>query len=384
MRSIISRWFMFGLLLGWAVAHATVFAQGNSTSPAVAQPGVAQPGVARTSVPQPGATTPAQPAPAGKVATTTPDKLRQGLDKTITIDYVGQSLHDVLNHFRDRTNLPINVDQMAFMHMGINGEVPMTQVEVKAKNEKASSVLRRLLSGHRLSYVVLEDSLLVTTEEMAVVRQMRQRVSVDVDEVPLKKAARDLAKSHGINLVFDPLVKQTVDTQVTLQLDNTGIETALRLLAELANLKAVRMGNVMFITSEAKAKKIREEEPHQFDNPLNPNIPGGFPPIAIDRIGGGFGGAVPPNIGVAPGGLPVPMPMPIGPDGVVPVPPPGIDLPPAPPQRGGDDPAQPAPKRVIDIRDPMAPPPPPIPQATPSNTPAGPPAPPARRIGNER
>jgi len=339
MRSVISRWFMFGLLLGWAISHATVFAQGNASS-TPAQPPQVQP----------------QP-PAGTVERMSVEKIRQGLDKTITINYTGQNLHDVLNHFRERSGLAINVDQMAFMQMGLNGDIPMPQVEVKAKNEKAGAVLRRLLNGHRMNYVILEDSLLVTTEDSAVVRQMRQRVNVEVEEVPLKKAVQELAKKHGINLVIDPLVKQTVDTPVTLQLDNTGVETALRLLAEMANLKAIRMGNVMFITNEAKAKKIREEEAHQLDNPLNPNLPFGGPAIAIDGIGGRFMGGV----GRAAPGIAVP-------DGPVPVPPPGIDLPKAIPQQGGgDDPVQSPPaKKVIDVRPGVVPPAPPIPQPAPA------------------
>lgn len=298
MRSLISRWFMFGLLLGAAISHATVFAQGTTPSSTPAQPPAANV---------------AQPAP---VAGMSIDKIRQGLDKTITLNYTGQSMQDVLNLFRDRTGLAITIDPMAFMQVGMPGEIPIAQIDVKAKNEKAGSVLRKLLNGHRLNYVILEDTLLITTEEMAVVRQMRQRVNVDVEEVPFKKAARDLAKNHGINLVIDPLVKQTADMPVSLQLDNTGVETALRLLAEMAHLKAVRMGNVMFITTDEKAKTIRAEEAHQIDNPLNPNLPGGIPPIAIDGLGGR----------VMPGGVPG-----IGvPDGPVPAPPPGIDLPKAP------------------------------------------------------
>src|ERR1051326_1488482 len=115
---------------------------------------------------------------------------------------------------------------------------------------------------------------------------MRQRTSVDLEDIPLKKAVRDLARQHGINLVIDPRIAKQADTPVSLQLDNTGLETTIRLLAELANVKAVRMGNVMFVTSEERAKKIREEEAHQFDNPLNPNLPW----FGAAGVGGGFGG----------------------------------------------------------------------------------------------
>jgi hypothetical protein len=275
MRTVISRWFLFGLLLGWALTHATVFGQSTSKT------------------------------------TSSADKIRAGLDKAITIDYNGQSLVEALNKVRDKSGIAINLDPTLFVQMqiGFNGPGgdPQPQIQIRATNEKASQVLRKFLNVHQLTYVVFEDSILITTEEMAVIRQYRQRVSVDLDEVPLKKALRDLAKNHGINLVIDPKVSKQAETPVSLQLENTGIETALRLLAELAGLKAVRMGNVMFVTSEETAKKIRKEEKQHLDNPVNPIS---YPPA--------FGGW--PMAGrVGPG-----MPIQANPNA------PGIDLPQAP------------------------------------------------------
>jgi hypothetical protein len=319
MRSLISRWFLFGLLIGWSLTHATVFGQPLKE--------------------------PEKPAM---------DKVRQALDKKITVDYTGQSLQEVINHLRDKSGVPITLDQQSIAMTGggivaipgLDPNVGPMQYRVKATNEKTGVVLRKLLNQHQLNYLVLDDSVVVTTEEMATMRQMRQRVSVDVDDVPLKKAVRDLAKSAGINLVIDPKVMTQSDTPVSIQLDNTGVETALRLLAEMANLKAVRMGNVMFITSEDKAKRILEEEKHQFDNPLNPNIPGLGPVI---RGGIGLGGiAMPaPPVGVAPApGIP----------GVVP----GIEV--APPQKVPD-----VPEKVVDPPKKGLPPtPPPPPPGTPS------------------
>jgi hypothetical protein len=318
---MISRWFLFGLLLGWALTHATVFGQ------------------------QAGKTTDAKPAAV--------DKIRQGLDKTITIDYTGQTIAEALNHFREKTGVPINIDPVALMNqmpMPPGGGEPIGgQFVIKGKDEKASQILRRTLSAHRLAYVIIDDAVLVTSEDTAVMRQMRQRVSVDLDEVPLKKAARELAKNHGINLVIDPKVMKQAEAPVSLQLENTGIETTLRLLAELASLKAVRMGNVMFITSEEKAKKIHAEEQHQFDNPLNPNMPGAYPypPILNLGMAGGFGGIAMPAMPVqaiqkvlppAPGGGVV-----VEAPGPVPVQPPAADAPPPPPPPAQRPAAPPAP-----------------------------------------
>jgi hypothetical protein len=275
MRSIISRWFMFGLLLGWALTHATVFGQ-----------------------------------PVAGKASSAGDKLRANLDKNVTLDFTGQSLTDALNHFREKTGVPINVDQVALMQMlivdaaiaggGIPGGAPML-FQVKAINEKASQVLRKLLNAHQLAYIVVEDAVLVSTADMVIMRQMRQRVSVDLDEVPFHKAVRTLTKNHSLNLVIDPKVKIQAETPVSLQLENSGIETTVRLLAELAGLKSVRMGNVIFITTAEKAKKIRDEEPQQFDNPLNPNLPMGVQGLlAGAAMGGGVGGVMPLPAGAVP------------------------------------------------------------------------------------
>jgi hypothetical protein len=315
MNKLISRWFMFGLLLGWALTHATVFAQPAKND-----------------------------APA--------DKLRAALEKKVTLDFTGQTLVEVLNHFRDKTGIPINIDHNALMQVGIDmpgggggfpgggifppggggfgNAQPMQEIKIKAKDEKASQVLRRFLNAHQLSYIILDDAVLITTEEAGLMRQMRQRVSVDVDDVPFNKAVRSLAKNHGINLVIDPKVAKLAEANVSLQLESTGIETALRLLAEMASLKAVRMGNVMFITSEEKAEKIRKEESNQFDNPLNPNIPQTIPNM---RFGiGGFGGAV----------MPMPARVAPGVPGVEVQPEKGApDAPPPPPKKGETAPAQP-------------------------------------------
>jgi hypothetical protein len=307
---------MFALLIGWAMSHATVFGQPAKTASPL-------------------------------------EKVRAALDKNITLDFTGQNLTDVLNHFKEKTGIAINIDQMALMNAGVDmgndgGFVPggpgggpgfpMQQIQVKAKDEKAGAVLRKLLSKHQLTYILFEDSVLVTTEDAGLVRQMRQRVSVDVDDAPFNKTVTALAKNHGINLIIDPKVAKQAESNVSLQLESTGIETAVRLLAELANLKAVRMGNVLFVTTEEKATKIRKEEQNQFDNPFNPNIPQTMP--LRFGIGGGFGGIVPAQPRVAPA-LPIPGGVAPGVPPIEIVPPEKVVPDPAVPKNGNATPAAP-------------------------------------------
>jgi hypothetical protein len=341
MRTVISRWFLFGLLVGWALTHAAVFAQEKETGKAVSK-------------------TPADPL----------EKLRANLAKTVTLDYTGNSLTEVLNHIREKTGVAINIDQVALMQVGIdvvnglNPGAPMQQVSVKATNEKVSQVLRKLLGSHQLAYVILDEAVLVTTEDVAVSRQMRQRVSVNVEDVPFNKAVRSLAKAHGVNLVIDPKVAKDAETAVTLQLEDAALETSVRLLAELANLKSVRMGNVLFITTEAKAAKIRAEEPNPLDG-LNPNMP--IPPVIRGNLAGGIGfGGMMGGAGIGGPARPVPVqaipkvfPQGGPPPGIVPPRPANPALPANPPPL--NDPLPPPPKKTAPAVGDLPPPPPPPP-----------------------
>ena len=89
---------------------------------------------------------------------------------------------------------------------------------------------------------------------------MRQHVSVNLTSATLSAALKDLARTHALNLVIDPRLSSEADAKVNLQLDDATLETAIRLLAEIGNLKSVRVGNVFFITDANRAEKLRRED----------------------------------------------------------------------------------------------------------------------------
>lgn len=220
------------------------------------------------------------------------EKIRKILDQPISLDFTGQSLQDVFNHLKTKTGVNFVLDQtivgpigMAGMYepppeMGPGFGPPMPAargMELKSDHAKLRHVLQRFLSTFHLGYVVLENSVLITTEDMVVPRQLSQRTNVSVEKVPVQKAISDLARSYALNLVIDPRVE---NKEVTLNLDNVTLETAMRLLAEVGGLKSVRMDNVLYVTTEAHADKLRKEEP-----PANPNPPG----FRFSQFGG-YGG----------------------------------------------------------------------------------------------
>ena len=257
------RWFGVGFLLAWAISHAAVVNAQIEAKPADTRPNLG-------------------------------DKIRKTLDQNITLDYAGQSFNEAINHLKERTQLPVVVDQFALQNVGLVDGVPC-RIELHNNRGKVRNALQHLLHSYNLTYVVLEDCLLITSEETAVQRQMRQRFPVDVKDVPAATVLRDLSRQAGISLVIDPRLGSVIKANVTLQLEDATVETSLRLVAEFVDVKAVRMGNVIFVTDPKRAAGIRKEEAGSSSNP-------GFMDRAMP-IGAAFGGVAMPA-----GQIPPPAP----------------------------------------------------------------------------
>jgi hypothetical protein len=86
---------------------------------------------------------------------------------------------------------------------------------------------------------------------------------------------------------------------VTLQLEDVPLETAVRLLADLAGLKPVRLDNVLFVTTEERADKLR---PDATPSPAPASIAIDRPAAAPAAAPAVAPGVVPPPGGPAPAG----------------------------------------------------------------------------------
>jgi len=234
------------------------------------------------------------------------EAIRKALDSTNTFEFTDVQLQSVLNTLSEQYKINIVLDQAVLQQMGLVGD-PMI-VEVKKFEGKLRQALRAMLGKYNLNFAIVEDSLLITTEEMAVYRQLKQRISVDFEAVPLLKAVKELSTRYGVNVVVDPraVKSKAADNPVTLQVDDVPFEAAVRLMCEMADLKPARMGNVIFVTTEARADRLKDSDA------LVPT-PGLPTPGIIPGLPGGIGGL---------GGPAVQAPA-------VVVPPPVADKPPA-------------------------------------------------------
>jgi type II secretory pathway component GspD/PulD (secretin) len=245
--------------------------------------------------------------------------VRKALDQKINLDFSSQNFQEAIDHLRQKTKLNIVLDTFVVQNMGVGiPEVP-TPVTLRSDGGKLRTALQNMLDRYQLTYVIVGDTVVITTEEFGYQRQMRQRVDVDAKEMPLAEVLKKLSDDTGANLVIDPRQADKAKTKITLQLDDVTLETAVRLLSEVADLSSVRVGNVLLITSEARADKIRKENQplipnHQYPPPgiYGPSFPGapGFGPP-------GFGG---PGIGRTSGIRPAVEPPPLAEKVLPPVP----------------------------------------------------------------
>jgi hypothetical protein len=235
----------------------------------------------------------AAPAPAEPETTGNPvAKARQGLDRVVSLKIDGQPLDAALDQLRKKAGVNIALDTDA-VHgpLEITGKVwagpggnavsefrpgPMAPVTVDLRDVTVRTALHRLLDPHDLKFVLIGDQIVVSTVEGAAARQLRQRVTVDFDDVELSAALKRLGKETATNLVLDPRLEREAKAKVSLDLEDVSLETAVRLLAESAGLKPVRVGGVLFITDKKKAAEMRAD-PDLCPPPLPPS-----PPISID------------------------------------------------------------------------------------------------------
>jgi hypothetical protein len=290
----------WGLVAGWVLASW------------VATPALA--------VPKPDEPRPESPA----------EKIRRALDQNHTVDFQeGTSLSVAIEQLRNDTKLNIVIDRLMVANLGIDTE--STPVSLRLKNVRLRTILKTLLSQLNLTYVIDQEILLITSEEAAIQRQVRQRVNVDLDNATLEKALQQLSRDTGANIILDPRHGKKVQDTVTLKMEDVPLEVVVRLVAEMTGLRSVRQSNVLFVTSKEVAEELKKQDASVVPNP-NGMVPfnGLFQPGVIQ---GGIGG-----MGIFNGAGRAVLPFALPADPAVPA-----EAPAVPPDGNGAAPAPPVP-----------------------------------------
>ncbi len=214
------------------------------------------------------------------------EAIRKALDASGNFDFTGVNLAGVMGTLSEQYKINIVLDRNVIQMMGFEPEI--MNVELKMKEGKLRTALRSIVGQYNLTFAIVGETLLITTEEMAVYRQLKQRVNVDFDAVPLNKALKELSTKYGVNVIIDPrsIKSKAAENPVTLQAEDVPFEAAVRLMCEMADLKPARMGNVIFVTTEARADKLKDGD-SLVPSP-SPTMPMGIPGV-FGGLGAGLG-----------------------------------------------------------------------------------------------
>jgi hypothetical protein len=197
------------------------------------------------------------------------EKLRKDLDKPITLKIDKQPLSAAMDMLKEKSKINFVVDSITIQQqLGFTPDQPPFPVEADMKELPLRSALREVLDPYGLTYVVIGDTVVVTTDDMAMMRQLRQRVNVDMDKIELASALRQVGREASVNIILDSRAEKDAGSKVTLQLEDVPLETAVRLLSEMANLKPVRVGNVLFVTTKEIANEMRQDP--DLSQPMQP------------------------------------------------------------------------------------------------------------------
>jgi hypothetical protein len=209
-----------------------------------------------------------QPEKAKAKPTASPaEKVRDALDQTVPLtDQLknAATLKDKLDALEDQVKLKFEVDDKAFAAQGAANILatdytktePPRAKEVRVKDFLRNTLKQISVSPSEATYVVVGDTVVLTTEDHAPYRWLKQRVNLDCDKEELSSALKRLGRETGMNFVLDARATEEAKALVTLQLNDVTLETVVVLLAETVRLKAVRVGNAVFLTTKEHAAEM--------------------------------------------------------------------------------------------------------------------------------
>lgn len=203
---------------------------------------------------------PPEPSPedGAEVKKTTVAELRLALERAEGVAIKGQPLTVAVSRLREQLRLNFVLDEDTLTRCGIDPEECSVNV-VAPERRSLRPALRDALNAHGLALALVGDAAVITREDFAVYLQLRQRVTVRLEGVSLAAALRRLSRQTAVNLIVDPRRLREAESPLTLTLVEVPLDTAVRLLAERAGLRAVRRGNALFVTDCRRAEDLRRE-----------------------------------------------------------------------------------------------------------------------------
>jgi hypothetical protein len=239
-----------------------------------------------------------------------PEPLVKKLYKPVNfkgIDDPKVTLADVLGLLSRQYDITFDVNDRGFKLENVQ-DVEKTEVANppirEMKGVRLAMVLHKILSRVPVQsgavFLVRGDHLEITTgafRDAEVWGDFRgphlPLVNIDLDKVPLEQAARELADQAGFNILIDTRSAEQAKTPVSAKLRNMPLDSALRLLSNMADLRPIQLDNALFVTTTENAAALEARIDREKPGPLEDAEGTGNP--ARFRKGSGPGGPPPSN-----------------------------------------------------------------------------------------
>ncbi len=181
------------------------------------------------------------------------------------------TLSEGLEALAQRYNLSFDFNEHAFKEADIK-EVGKFEVAspapIPAMHMRLRTVLKKVLRrvSPSVTYIIRDDTIEITTVQAIRKEFFADRpdgplpplVAATFEKVPLQAALRELA--HAGNIVLDSRAAKEGETAVTADFVNVPLDTAVRMLADMAGLKVVPLDNVLYVTNKDNARQLMEEQ----------------------------------------------------------------------------------------------------------------------------
>jgi len=187
---------------------------------------------------------------------------REKLDQPIVIEFeAGTPLREALAHLSERYGLPMIVDEEAFKADSNHPDINNVPIKLpRLNNARLRTALRTMLLQVDGDFYTRDDVLMIVPRvRIASGVVLRQPVDVAFERRLLSDALKELSDMTGVSVVLDAQKQQDATLQVTADFRNVPLESAVRVLADMASMKSITLENMIYVTDPGNAENMKKE-----------------------------------------------------------------------------------------------------------------------------
>lgn len=210
-------------------------------------------------------------APPSKESPSTAQKLNQRA-KFEGIDDARASFNEAMDKISKLYNVSFEINEKAFEMDQLKdvartpiAEMPIPEMRDVRLRRLLRTILQRVPAPSGATYSVRDDHIEITTNAFQRAEiwgsyhgPFLPLVNATFEKSPLEEAARELADQAEFTVLVDSRAAEKAKTPVSARLLNTPLDTAMRLLTDMAGLQTVHLDNVLYVTTKENAEALEE------------------------------------------------------------------------------------------------------------------------------